>query len=527
MRNSFYLIIPAQREDPASLKIYEESALKQWIEELPVVNISLSTRLLHDFILESNKLVMSAQKRMSYLELLRASYLIMQDNLLSRLMSSGFPKSENEHKIHTIFVSIEREFAIAYWIVVKEQTRRELSWFHSKEAALAIQRVIKGLSSIVVSQYIMNLPVQEWVWIDLHSLYKLGVKIKKEGTKVADESCFIHRSSSIQDSYKQIILLSLADPSGLMPKEILQVYRFTENICNLIVFDKSAVTGVERQCIIFQDEDQSAVFYEKDKHIQDEALLYIDFSKLYKAFLKKEKFKNHIDGRYSIIKLSPKADKLSIELLNYLELCWQGIPLKGARIFADRLVRHFVVGLSSAYALQNTYEPSIQEIETEYIAESASEVALASEFEKAGVLSIGSLISFRKATNPEHKRSLGVVNKISIFQGTRKLQFEITLLTPQAHIVMFSELRKTKEPLKQKALIYNIKIPGEEEKSFLIVDSSMLKDLGVVRLYLNEQNFPILLKGRKNIGLGYWQFDCRRVDEQELATMSNKGYDFT
>jgi len=88
-------------------------------------------------------------------------------------------------------------------------------------------------------------------------------------------------------------------------------------------------------------------------------------------------------------------------------------------------------------------------------------------------------------------------------------------------------VRKTKEVLKQKALIYNVKTPGEEEKSFLIVDSSMLKDLGVVRLYLNEQNFPILLRGRKNIGLGYWQFDCRRVDEQELATMSNKGYDFT
>ena len=527
MRNSFFLIIPAQREDSVSLKLYEETALKQWIDELPVANISLSTRLLHDFILESNKLVMSAQKRMSYLEQLRASYLVMQDSLLSRLMTSGFPKSENEHKIHTIFVSIEREFAIAYWIVVKQQTRRELSWFNSKEAALAIQRVIKGLSSIVVSQYIMNLPIDEWVWIDLHSLYKLGVKIKKESTKVADESCFIHRSSSIQDSYKQVILLSLADPSGLMPKEILQVYKFNEVISNLVVFDKNAVAGVDRQCIIFQDEDQSAVFYEKDKRIQDEAVLYINFSKLYKAFLKKEKFKNHIDGRYSIIKLSPKADKLSIELLSYLELRWQGIPLQGARIFADRLVRHFVVGLSSAYALQDTFDPSTKEIETEYIAESASETALASEFEKPGVLSIGSLISFRKATNPEHKRSLGVVNKVSIIKGTGKLQFEITLLTPQAHIVTFSELRKTKDPIKQNALIYNIKTSDEEEKSFLIVDSSLLKDLGVVRLYLNEHNFPILLRGRKNIGLGYWQFDCRRVDEQELATMSNKGYDFT
>ncbi|MCK5355292.1 MAG: hypothetical protein KAJ63_09255, partial [Methyloprofundus sp.] len=274
MRNSFFLVIPEQQEDPASLKLYDELALKQWVDELPIANVSLSTRLLHDFISQSNRLVMTPQKRMSYLEFLRTSYLVIEDSLYAHLMTSGFPKSEMEHKIYNTLSNIQREFTIAYWIVVKEQTRRELSWFQSKEAALALQRVLKGLSGIVISQYIMNLPVHEWVWIDLHSLYKLGVKIKKESTKVADESCFIQRSSTIQDSYKQIILLSLAEPIGLMPKEILQVYRFTELVTGLILLDKEPVPGIDPKCIIFQDEDQSAVFFKKNKKINDEALLF-------------------------------------------------------------------------------------------------------------------------------------------------------------------------------------------------------------------------------------------------------------
>lgn len=526
MRNSFFLIIPEQQEDPARLQLYEEAALKQWIDELPVANVSLSTRLLHDFLLESNKLVMSAQKRMSFLELLRASFLIIEDNLYARLMASGFPKSEMEHKIYNILSSIEREFAIAYWVIVKEQTRRELSWFQSKDAALAVQRVIKGLSGIVVSQYIMNLPIQEWVWIDLHSLYKLGVKIKKENTKVPDESCLINRSSSIQDSYKQIMLLSLADPTGLMPKEILQVYKFTELITGLIVFDSDAVAGTDPKCIIFQDEDQPAVFFEKNKKIMDEALLYINFSKLYKAFEKKEKFKNNIDGRYSTLKVSPKADEIPLELLDYIEQRWHGVPLHGAKVFSDRLNRKFVLGLSSAYALQNTFSMEIVEVE-EYTADSASEAALTAKFEQSGALSIGSLISFRKPDQAEHKRSLGVVNKITLVKGAEKLQFEITLLTAQAHAVTYSDLRKANGQLKQKALIYNVKNPGQEDTSFLIVDSFMLKEFEMMRLYLNEQNFPILLRERKNIGLGYWQFDCRMIDEQELATMGYKGYDST
>ena len=54
----------------------------------------------------------------------------------------------------------------------------------------------------------------------------------------------------------------------------------------------------------------------------------------------------------------------------------------------------------------------------------------------------------------------------------------------------------------------------------------MLQESGVVRLYLNEKNFPIVLRSRKNIGLGYWQFECRQLGEQEVASKDNKGYDF-
>ena len=46
-------------------------------------------------------------------------------------------------------------------------------------------------------------------------------------------------------------------------------------------------------------------------------------------------------------------------------------------------------------------------------------------------------------------------------------------------------------------------------------------------MILQLENFPIVLRERKNIGVGYWQFACRQVEEQELATKSNKGYDFT
>lgn len=528
MRNSFFLVIPAQQEDPVRLELYAEVAVRQWIDELPRANLSLSTRLLHDFMQESNKLIMTPQQRLDYLELLRPCYLAVEEDLRSRLIKTGFPKSDNEHKIYMILVAIEREFSIGYWTVVKEQTRREIGWFQGKDVALAIQRVIKGLTSIVVSQYIMSLPIPEWVWIDLHSLYKLGVKLKKEATKVPDQSCLVNHSSTIQDSYKQCILLSLADPTGLMPKEMQQVYEFTELLSATITFDHQEILGAQRQCVIFQDEDRPAFFVTQDKLANSDTVLYIDFAKLSKVFQKKEKLKNDVDGRYSTLKLSPRADRLPVELLDYLDARWQGVPLAGVPIFADRLSRYFSIGLNSAYELQSSNVKGVQDSgpAKEYLAETASERALICSFDDPGMLSIGSFISFRKADQPRHSRSIGIVNKISMHKSTGKAQFEVSLLTQHAFVAQYADMKESDEGGMQSALIYGVKALGKDEKSFLIVESFMLKESGVVRLYLNEKNFPIVLRNRKNIGLGYWQFECRQLEEQEVASKGNKGYDF-
>jgi len=536
VKNSFFLVIPTQQDDPVRVRLYAETAVKQWVDELPVANLSLSTRLLHDFIKESNSLIMSVQQRMSALEGLRGSYLIIEDNMRSRLIKTGFPKSENEHKIYHILVNIEREYAIAYWIIARDQTRRQLSWFQGKEVALAVQRVIKGLSSVVVTHYIMSLPIPEWVWIDLHSLYKLGLKIKKESTKVADESCLVTRSSSIQESYQQITLLSLADPRGLMPREIPQVYAFAEVVSGFIEFNKQPIAGIERQCIIYQDEDREAIFDCQYHKQQEGGILFVDFSKLDKVFLKKEKLQDDIDGRYSTIKISQSPGKLPEELLNYLIVRWQGVHLQGTTLFEDRLNRYFCIGLNSAYDLQSTGDKSELDSDQEYMAESASEMALTCDFEKSGMLSIGSFISFRKNNQPRHKRAIGVVNKVSMQKGTNKVKFELQLLAGHAHAVVYCNIADSAdgEQKLQKALIYGVKTVRDPEKSYLIVESFMLKEMSIVRLYLNDQNFPIILLERKNIGLGYWQFACRQLEEedvapktQELASKSNKGYDFT
>lgn len=527
MKNSFFLVIPAPQQNPELLASYEKTVVNQWVSELPTANPSLATRLFYDFIESINTVEMPPQQRLEVLEILRPHFLTIEDYLRSRLIRSGFPKGENEQKILDLVVSIEKHFTIGYWMVVRELTRRDVGWFQGKNTALAIQRTIKGLSGIVVTCYMMFLPVPDWVWIDLHSLYKLSVRAKKETTKVADETNLPGKTSTSEDSYKQILMLSLADPSGLMQKEVGQVYGFIGKIAHYVQIDHQRVSEQNVQCIVLMDEDTHP-YFDVTGNQADTAMMYLNLLKLYKVLQQENKFSSKDEARFSSMHLSRNvSEKLPADLFEYILQCWKGVELKGASIFSDRLGRYIAIGLNATHSLQHSLE-ACSDLKLEILAESFSERELSCKFEKEGVLSIGSMVSFRKTNEPESKRFLGIVKKITMPKQDGIIIFELAALTPQSYAVSYLKIDAEPESEQHKALLYGVKTEAGE-KSCIIMESFMHKDGDLIRVFMNDNDFPVILGNRKNIGLGYWQFECRRVEEKQVTQQSQpkkKGYDF-
>jgi len=393
---------------------------------------------------------------------------------------------------------------------------------------LSIQRTIKGLSAIVINHYMMSYPVPDWIWFDLHSLYKLAVKLGKEAVRVGEQAGIFSKSASIQDSYKQILLLSLAYPSGLMQKEFLLVYDFIEKISDLVDIGKTPVADQVEQCVILMDEDMPPSFStassaEKDRR-SDSAKFYIDLHKLHKVIKQADKHCSKDEARFSFIDMR-KSDnpKLSAELFEYLMLRWQGREPQGTALFTDRLDRYLAIGLDATHEMQDLTQAPATGLEV--LAETYSDRALVCTFEKEGVLSIGSLVSFRKTDALSHQRSLGVVCKIQLPKQDNRLIFEVTVIAAQSFSVSYQHPDTALGEERKKALLYGVKIQNEE-RSYIIMESFMLKDGDVLRMFMGQENFPIIINGRKNIGLGYWQFECRRIMEKSIQPDSKKGYDF-
>lgn len=531
MKNSFFLVIPEQKNDPRLLATFSETALQQWIAELPAANPGLAARLFQELLSELISVEMPAAKRLQALEQLRDSFFLIDDYLRSRLIKFGFPKGDIEKKIFGLVCVVERQFTIGYWSVVRDLTRRDVGWLQGKTVALAIQRTIKGLSRIVVSQYMMSYPIPDWIWIDLHSLYKLAVKLGKDDTKVADQRGLFTKHSSVADSYKQILLLSLAYPSGLMQKEFQLVYEFIDKISDLVNIEAKPVAGQAVQCLISIDEDLAPAFQPAVKTADrrgEAALLYLDLTKLAKIYKLTDKYCGKDEARFSSLDIDPGShNKLSPELFEYLIQRWQGREPQGTVYFADRLDRYVVIGLEATHDLLDTGRIAAgYEATPEIPAHSESERALSCVLQQEGLLSIGSLVSFRKTDSLPHLRALGVVCKILLPKQDSKVVFELVVIAHQAFPVAYHALDAEPDTERKKALIYGTK-DQEGEKSFIIMDSFMLKDGDLLRMYMGSENFPIILNGRKNIGLGYWQFECRQILENiPSAHGKKKGYDF-
>lgn len=525
MKNSFFLVIPEQSHNQELLDSFEEAILSRWISELPTANPSLSIRLFHDLISEMNQLIMPAQNRLNALELLRHDFLSIEDYLRSRLILTGFPKTVNELKIMEVLVSVEKVFTIGYWIILRELTKRGASWFQKKHTALALQRTMRGLSQIVVTHAMMNTPAPGWIWLDLHSLYRLSVKIKKDTAKVNEEASAYSKQSTPEECYKQILLFSLTNPSGLMQREYLSIYNYIEKFTGLVQIEKQPVAEQAAQCIILAEEDSPPCFA-ATAPARDSVICYLNLTRLNKILEQPEKFSSADMSRFSSIdRKQNRPDKLPAELMYYLTDRWLGKPLQGLALFSDRLNRLFTVGLEATHKFQDSL--LVEEANTlEYMADSSSERALACEFNHSGALSVGSLVSFRKIDTPRNLRTLGVVCKLLLGKKENTLIFELNIITPQSFAVTYRVLDAEPDSEPHKALMF-AKKENDIEKSFIILDTYQFKDGDLLRLYLNQENFPIILKDRKNIGLGYWQFECRRLAEKMLpSNQKKKGYDF-
>ena len=213
-------------------------AVRQWVEDLPLVNTERSSSLLEDALDEMNALDIPAQQRLLALEQIATPVMHVTEALSKQFLGKPVPLVDKSLESSIRANALCNRIATGYKILASDLDHQKKP---AAQLATAIHRAMRHLSEQLLVNYQVYIQYPEGLWHDIHSLYSLAQQHRLESRQIFDTGAY-SSADNIDTLYKQILLLSLACPYRLRQQEIRSVYNALANWASasqLVTADKA------------------------------------------------------------------------------------------------------------------------------------------------------------------------------------------------------------------------------------------------------------------------------------------------
>lgn len=193
--------------------------VQEWLDALPFANLGETSRKLRDALASVNRFKLNEEARLKLLEIYRATIYQVLPDLESLFSGKPLPLPEKSKQTANVSRELLVELANGYKIVLSEYLNRRMAFGGGKQLPIVIQRAMESLSKILTVCYETYGPTPAGVWSEMHQLYRYALH-----HNIQDESVDANGdATSINITYKQALLLALADPYRLMHGEVHKI----------------------------------------------------------------------------------------------------------------------------------------------------------------------------------------------------------------------------------------------------------------------------------------------------------------
>lgn len=228
------LRVPEQKTASLSFCQTSPKAFRDWVKQLPMANIGEASRQLYHAIIELNHLFIAPQQRLQLLELIRPKIHFVCSELSRHYLGMAIALPEKQRKIANLSQALQLHAASGYKLCVLEFLDNGGLDKNRKAVATAIHRAISELAATIVRSHQLYCPSPAQSWLECHRLFRFAHRNKLNGLSVDDETLSHRRASTVEESYKRILLLGCARPNQLRQAELAQVYELFENWTHLV-----------------------------------------------------------------------------------------------------------------------------------------------------------------------------------------------------------------------------------------------------------------------------------------------------
>ncbi len=336
------LNIPEQKAPTADATPNQPRKLKKVLSALPNANMGELTRQTFLILRDLNRQTMPNKQRLENLEMIRVMAREIFINLKKYFINRTLPLPEKSQKIVNLNQSILQELIYGYEIIAYEAANKIDEKIDDKTLSIAICRAINYLSEMLLRSSEVYEPCARSLWRDVHQLYAFAESRELTGNPVIDNEKDPEKLN-IANSYKQILLFSLARPIALRQRDSERVFKELFEWAKYSDIQQHASADMVDNVFCMHINEDSAPAYLTEADLSEGSNIRIlDAKKLV------EHVKELINERSKQKQKIAIGDDIPLETLNALTLSW-GVSAKRRFSRASRNGRiNVAIGLSNA-----------------------------------------------------------------------------------------------------------------------------------------------------------------------------------
>ncbi|MDH5785175.1 MAG: hypothetical protein OEZ16_06135 [Chromatiales bacterium] len=355
------------------------SAVRRWVEQLPVGHTGKTAQHIYEMLYEVNRLQLSASERFELLMLVEPVSISILDNLTRHYTGMSFPLQAKSIRVAQFSNRLLQELITAYHATLESE--ESSSWLfrmtHNHMWAASIHRLIYFLNRLLCNYRHIHRPAPAGLWQAIHKLY---ISARNHGRLDEIVSRPDGSESTIDDEYKRALLLSMIEPHLFRPSQNVELQATMSYWVGLVKLldSKHRPDGLMSYCIRVDHDEPHTILTDSccDACDHNQVGFLLDMSLINQTIIRHIERMGNDDGVY----LEGGVYTISRETLETLLLCWR-LPdaIRHERVRKEHVVE-IAIGMSVVHALlHGKAGASAQGINDQNISESYQSLSIATE----------------------------------------------------------------------------------------------------------------------------------------------------
>ena len=332
------LKLPEQDLRTLTLGSDRPAKLRNWVEQLPMMNMGETSRQLYQYIQELNRLEVAPRTRFELLEVIRPVVQQVCTGLSKHYLNQALVLPEKARRVASLAQSLQGHMASGYKLVVA----RGLGKLGDKDmkdvVVTALHRAITALNETLLRCYQLYFPTPRHLWMELHQLYLLAELNRLEHVEVEDPEFGLLESSTVTDAYGRALLLATCKPNQLRQQELSLVYQATEEWSGFIDVKMAADND---DLFVFDLSADRPPTYRTHASAGAETSRYIESGELVKRLV------SSIAGEKPSDFHLPRG--MSDTLVNHLQRAWGALTERSFRRVDQEIALEICLGLGAVH----------------------------------------------------------------------------------------------------------------------------------------------------------------------------------